>query len=157
MKIEKTFLVGSGVFFNGLKGYSSKDEDYLHVCNPYPKIKCNNLFLHIFPENTKNGKGRDEIFMRKMTKEEYITTSLECKEYLRLGKYIVPEFIDYLGFTINDLKKLAPLFKRLDDKHQYEKIIADAYIKNKSFTLTEEQRLKAYKSYCESRGKEFPY
>jgi hypothetical protein len=42
---------------------------------------------------------------------------------------------------------------KLNDKHKYEEIIYNSYIKNSSFTLTDTQRDRAYKSYKESRGR----
>ena len=41
---------------------------------------------------------------------------------------------------------------RLDPKHQYEKVIFDAYLENKKFELTPEQRLQAYEIYKKSRN-----
>jgi hypothetical protein len=39
--------------------------------------------------------------------------------------------------TIADLKQLQPLIDALDQKHQYEAIIYNSYLKNKAFVLTE--------------------
>ena len=52
---------------------------------------------------------------------------------------------------IEDLKLFEDSFKRIDDKHKYEKVIYDAYIENGDFVLTEEQRNKAYQLYKEKR------
>ena len=67
------------------------------------------------------------------------------------GKYLIPEFCQEIGFTINDLPKIKPMIDRLDIKHHYEKIIYDSYIENGAFILTDEQRDKAYQSYKQSR------
>ena len=72
-----------------------------------------------------------------------------------IGKFLVPEFCDAIGFTIEDLPKLEVLVTRLDEKHLYEKIIYDSYIENNAFVLTDRQRDQAYKSYLESRGKAY--
>jgi hypothetical protein len=57
---------------------------------------------------------------------------------LVIGKFLVPEFCERISFTIEDLQKLSPLTKILDDKHKYEKVIYDSYLENKDFVLTEE-------------------
>jgi hypothetical protein len=69
-----------------------------------------------------------------------------------LGKFLIPEFNEKIGFTIEDLPRMKPLIEKLDDKHKYEELIFNSYIKNNAFTLTSRQREQAYKSYKESRG-----
>ena len=69
-----------------------------------------------------------------------------------IGKFLVPEFCETIGLLVEDLPQLKILITKLDDKHMYEKIIYDSYIENGSFTLTDEQRDRAYKSYKNSRG-----
>ena len=56
----------------------------------------------------------------------------------------------WLGVSLGDLKRLAPCFENLDGKHAYERLIYEAYLANGSFTLTDEQREKAYKEYKEA-------
>jgi hypothetical protein len=88
---------------------------------------------------------------RHDTAQEYIDWALKSKVGMVIGKFLIPEFVAQIGMSIDDLKQLAPLVDRLDDKHKYEKNIYDSYILNNDFYLTEEQRLKAYESYKESR------
>lgn len=71
---------------------------------------------------------------------------------MQIGKFLVPEFVQEIGFTIEHLKKLKPLAEKLDGRHKYEKVIYDAYIENGAFKLTEEQRSKAYEQYKLARG-----
>ena len=66
-------------------------------------------------------------------------------------RFLIPPFNKAIDFTIEDLPRLKPLRDKLDDKHLYEKIIYESYLENNSFTLTEDQRLKAYKKYKETR------
>ena len=68
-----------------------------------------------------------------------------------IGKFLVPEFCNEIGFSIEDLPKLTPLIEKLDKKHKYEEIIFNSYLQNGDFILSEEQREKAYFSYLESR------
>lgn len=72
---------------------------------------------------------------------------------MQLGKFLVPTFIEAIGFTIDDLKKLQPLADNLDDKHKYEKVIYDSYIQNNDFTLTDKQLQKAYLEYKHNKRK----
>ena len=72
---------------------------------------------------------------------------------MQLGKFLVPAFVEAIGFTIEDLKKLQPLADNLDDKHKYEKVIYDSYIQNNDFTLTDEQLQKAYLEYKHNKRK----
>ena len=70
---------------------------------------------------------------------------------MSVGKFLIPEFCDAIGFKVSDLSKLQSAIDKLDDKHKYEKIIFDSYLENNSFRLNPEQRLRAYKSYKEAR------
>ena len=72
---------------------------------------------------------------------------------MSVGKWLVPEFCEEVGFGVDDLPKLQPLIDCLDERHMYEKIIYEAYLENKSFTLTDEQRKKAYELYLSARNK----
>ena len=85
------------------------------------------------------------------SKEDYIDWALKSNIGMVIGKFLVPEFCTEIGFTIEDLPRLAPLLDRLDDGHKYEEIIYHSYLENGSFTLTDEQRDRAYQSYKESR------
>lgn len=66
---------------------------------------------------------------------------------MEIGKFLVPEVVEYLGFTLDDLKRLQPIVEQLDSKHGYEKIIFDSYLENNGFYLTQEQRDNAYIEY----------
>ena len=70
---------------------------------------------------------------------------------MKLGKYICPEFIEYIDLTINDLKKFDKLFDKVDDRHKYQKIIYDSYIQNNSFYMTNDQLRLAYEEYKKYR------
>ena len=52
-----------------------------------------------------------------------------------------------MGITINDLADLAPLCERLDYRHEYLKIIYNAYLANGNMTMTDEQRREAFEEY----------
>jgi hypothetical protein len=99
------------------------------------------------------GQGKCLFLMKRhSSKEEYIDWALKSSIGMVVGKFLVPEFCAKIGFTIEDLPKVAPLLEKLDDKHVYEKIIYNSYIENGSFTLTDEQRDRAYESYRNGRG-----
>ena len=142
MKPIKTFIIGSRAFFTGVEGYVPKDYDELNIMDRFP-----------FKGNVLNMKmnGKDVFFFRGMDKEGFIKDTLECGVPMRVGKFLVPEFAEYLGMTIADLKRLSPVIENIDKKHHYEKVIFDAYLKNGEFKLTEEQRVAAYKEYLKRK------
>ena len=136
------FIIGSQVFFKDLEDFTPKDKDVLCIMDRF-NFKGNVLHGHL--------QGDDVFFFRNMDKDGFINDALESKVPMRLGKFLVPEFATHINLEINDLKKLSPLAENLDEKHKYEKIIYDSYLENNDFVLTEEQRLKAFKSYKDTR------
>ena len=138
------FLIGSRYFFSCFEDFDSKDIDELEIIET-DKFKYMRQL---------SGLGKCLFQLKKYSsKEEYISYALTQSLGMVVGKFLVPEFCEAIGFTIEDLPRMQPLIDKLDDKHKYEKIIFDSYIKNGSFTLTNEQREEAYKNYKESRGK----
>lgn len=144
MKDIKRIIIGSRAFFSVYEDFKSKDTDVIAIMDTF------------FPgKNSMNMKlpkeGEDVFLYRNLDKEGFINDTLSSGLPMRAGKFLVPEFIDYIGLTIDDLQLLRPMFEEMDEKHKYEKIIFDSYVKNNSFTLTDEQRMKAYEVYKESR------
>ena len=136
-------LVGSKYFFSYYDDFEGGDIDELQIIETSEFSQMRQI----------TGQGRCLFQMKKHdSKEDYIEWALRAKMGMVIGKFLVPEFCAEIGFTIEDLPRLAPLLDRLDDKHEYEKIIYQSYLENGSFTLTDEQRDRAYKSYKESRG-----
>lgn len=136
-------LIGSQYFFSCYDDFQSKDIDELQIIetNEFSQIR------------QITGQGKCLFLMKRHpSKEEYINWAIKSNVGMVIGKFLIPEFCTEIGLTIEDLPRLVPLLDKLDDKHKYEKIIYDSYIANGSFTLSDEQREKAYKSYKESRG-----
>ena len=142
IKTLRTFIIGSQPFFNCYEDYKMHDMDKL--CIMSHGLNGNNSFL-------MKRDGNDYILYPNLSKEEFVEGDLKGKDSIKIGKYLIPEFAEYIGFTIDDLKKLKPLIEGLDDKHKYEKVIYEAYISNNSFTLTDEQRNAAYEEYKRAR------
>lgn len=142
IKAIKDFTIGSSYFFKCYDDYTIHDNDKLVILNH--AIKGKRSFM-LKKDND------DVIFYPSLSKKEFIEEDLNTNDSIKIGKYLIPEFVEYIGFEISDLKKLRPLLDNLDNKHKYEKIIYDAYITNKSFTLTDEQRLSAYNEYKKYR------
>ena len=138
----RKYKIGSQVFFDGIEGFTPKDIDELNIMDSFP-FSGNVLHTHI--------NGKDVFFFRNMNKEEFIEDTLNSNVPMRAGKFLVPEFAANLGMTIEDLKRLRKLFYSMDKKHEYEKIIYQAYLKNKSFRLTDGQRKRAYEVYKKYR------
>lgn len=136
------FLIGSRYFFSSYPDFQSKDIDELEIVDTdeFQQIK------HL------SGQGRCLfVLKRHEDKNEYIDWALGSSLGMVIGKFLVPEFCQEIGFTIEDLPKLAPLLDRLGDRHQYERIIYESYLQNGAFYLTEQQRYVAYLSYLASR------
>ena len=135
-------LIGSTYFFSEYNDFNSKDRDELEIIDT-------NEFNQI---RQITGKGKCLFQMKRhSSKEEYIAWALQSQLGMVIGKFLVPEFNAAIGFSVEDLKRLSPLIKILDDKHKYEEIIFNSYIENGNFTLTKEQRDLAYQSYKETR------
>jgi hypothetical protein len=135
-------LIGSTYFFQEIEGFVSKDIDHIElVDNPKDFKNCWQM----------TGRGRCLFKWRRMPPDEFIAVSLEYKLPMAIGKFLVPEFNNEIGFTINHLKKLQPLVDNLDDRHKYEKVIYDSYIANNDFILTDDQLNEAYKEYLKYR------
>lgn len=136
-------LIGSQYFFSCYDDFNSKDVDELQIIETNEFSQMRQI----------TGRGKCLFLMKRhSSKDDYIDWALKSSIGMVIGKFLVPEFCAEIGFTIEDLLKVSPLLEKLDDKHEYEKIIYDSYIENGSFTLTDEQRARAYKSYKESRG-----
>ncbi len=130
-------LIGSRYFFSEYPDYHSHDIDKIELqdTNDYKYVRI------------IRGQGKDYFFFKRKPKEEMIQDALKQELAMVVGKFLVPEFCQEIGFTIEDLPRLQPLIDRLDEKHLYEKIIYEAYLSNGSFTLTQEQRDQAYEEY----------
>lgn len=143
MKIAtiKDFKIGSTAFFSDIPTFVSKDIDMLAIVD-------NKL-----PTDTLNMKlgNKDIFFMQFMSKEDLIEKTLKSNDPIKVGKFIVPEFCKYIGFTIDDYACLDSLFDKLDEKHRYEIIIKEAYKENNSFELTDRQKDLAYEEYMKAR------
>ena len=137
-------LMGSQYFFSCYDDFQSKDIDEIEIIDTNEFSQVHQL----------SGQGRCLFQMKKHnSKQDYIDWALKSQVGMVIGKFLIPEFCKEIDFTIEDLLELAPLLERLDDRHKYEEIIYNSYLKNNSFTLTPDQRNGAYLSYKESRGK----
>ena len=142
--MTKTIKIGSAVFFSGFNDYKQKDDDEMVIQEKWLPHK-----IHVL--NLKKDR-KDIFFWSPLSKEEFIKDTIDSNVPMRVGKFIIPEFCNYIGFEISEYEKLKDVFDNLDEKHRYEIIIRDAYIENNSFTLTDEQRLKAYQEYKKERN-----
>ena len=133
---KQRFRVGSSYFF----GDQGTDIDEVEF-EESPK-----LYRNVMQFRARD-KSRCVFKWRKMTPDEFVEYTLNSKLPMEIGKFLVPEVAEFLGFTIEHLKQLAPVIDRLDEKHRYEKVIYDSYIENGAFVLTDEQRNEAYQEY----------
>lgn len=141
---RQRFKAGSTAFFEMYPDFIPGDIDYIEF-EEHPRL------YHDVMQFRKMDRTRCVFKWRKMTPDEFVDYTLKSRVPMELGKFLVPEIAEYLGFTINHLNRLKPVTYRLDKKHKYEKIIFDSYIQNGGFFLTQEQRDRAYHEYKESR------
>lgn len=135
-------LIGSTYFFKDIDGFESKDVDILELIEKPIGFKISYQI---------SGKGKCLFKWKKMSPDEFIYHSLSRKCPMEIGKFLVKEFCEEIGFTINHLIKLQPLRDGLDEKHLYEGLIFDFYIKNNDFYLTDEQLKQVYNEYKKYR------
>lgn len=144
MKQLKRFNIGSSYFFGNMSDYISKDKDILIIMDEW-KIKDTNVL------NLKDKNKNDVFFYKNLNKEDFIEDTLESNVPMRCGKFLIKEFCEYIGFTIDDLKKLDVLFNKMDKKHLYEKQIYEYFILNNKFEMSTEQIMDCYKIYKKER------
>jgi hypothetical protein len=137
-------LIGSTYFFKNINGFKSKDIDVLELIDNPVGFKTSYQLT---------GMGKCVFKWRRMSSNEFIEETLKRNCPMEIGKFLVKDFVDDIGFTIEDLKKLKPLRDNLDKKHLYEAIIYDSYIENNKFELSNEQLMKAYREYIKYRYK----
>ena len=125
------FKVGSTYFFKDYPSFISKDIDEVEF-EENPKL------YKYFMQFRKNDGSRCLFKWKKMSADEFVKYMLNTKTPMEIGKFLVPEVANYLGFTIEHLKQLQPVIDKLDNKHKYEKIIYDSYIENNDFYMTQE-------------------
>ena len=140
--MNKKILVGSRAFFSQCPKFNSKDTDYLILVN----------------------KGNGFQFVRQLSfahqcvfefvrrpKQEMIDYALQHGAAMQVGKFLVKEFAEEIGLTVDDLKQLKPLIDNLDTKHAYERIIYDYITENDSWDIPAKVRNAAYKVYKAAR------
>lgn len=138
-------LMGSRYFFSCYDDFDSTDIDEIEIVET-------DAFRYV---RHLTGKGKCLFQLRKQeSKEDYVNYALHSNLGMVVGKFLIPEFCEEIGFTIEDLPKVQPLIEKLDRNHKYEEIIFNSYIENGSFFLTDEQRERAYESYKKGRCKE---
>lgn len=136
-------LMGSTYFFGRYPDFKSHDIDKFEIVDTAEFKEVRII----------RGMGKDLFqFRRQDTTQAYIDIALRSDLPMVVGKFLIPEFCDEIGFTIEDLPKIKPLIDKLDDKHKYEEIIYNAYLENGDFVLTQIQRDQAYENYKKTRN-----
>ena len=134
------FKVGSQAFFSMYPDFAPSDIDEVEF-EEKPR-----LFRDFMQFRKKDGT-RCLFIWRKMDPDEFVEYTLNSRLPMEVGKFLVAEVADYLGITMEHLKQLRPVVDRLDKKHEYERVIYEAYMENGGMFLTPEQRDLAYLVY----------
>ncbi len=116
----KKILVGSNAFFKDIKGFKSKDKDYLiFIDNPEDFKIRKEICL----------RGTDMFYYKRLSASEMINYTLETNSPLLIGKFLVPEVAEELKLSVTDILPLESMLSKLDERHQYQVIIFN-HIKN---------------------------
>lgn len=135
-------IVGSRAFFENIDGFTPKDTDVLLLVDEPVGFKNYRQFTL---------KNKCVFEWRNMPVDEFIDIELANNTPMSICKFLVPEFIELKGVTIEQLKRLQPLIDIMDDKHKYLSVIYNSYIENNGFYLTDEQLSNAYNEYKKYR------
>jgi hypothetical protein len=144
MAVLNEYTVGSRYFFETYPDYESKDHDILIIEDP-PFMPYNHMMII-------RGQGKDVFRYRPHTADEFINYTLELNVPMVIGKFLIKEFCEDWGITIDHLKKLKNLAEKMDDKHEYVKYIYNVFVDNNRFELTQEERDEAYSIYKRSKN-----
>ena len=139
-------LMGSAYFFSNYPDFKGKDTDWWEISSEGSWQYVNVINSLSLPRHEYFS------FKRHKTVDKYIEEVLKTKLPMAVGAYLIPEFCQEIGFTIEHLPRLQILVDRLDPLHKYEKVIYDAYLKNGDFYLTQRQRDAAYREYKKARN-----
>ena len=141
---NRRFKVGSRAFFEGMPGFEPNDLDEVEF-EDEPVLYRDKMQFR------KKDGTRCLFKWRRMSADEFVEHALRSDLPMEAGKFLVPEVAEYLGITMDHLKKLGPVFERMDDRHAYERSIFEAYVKNNAFELTEYQKAYSYGLYIKTR------
>ncbi len=141
MREVAQFIVGSEAFFGGMPGFTPHDHDILFIMDEWDYPGKSAIIR-------KDGK---DMFLYPDKGLRLIDECVRQNDPFTAGKFLVPEFCEYIGATVSDIKPLCSLFERMDDKHRYETYIYKQYISNNGFFLTEEQLAEAFSIYLKAR------
>lgn len=134
---------GSLAFFSGIAGFKPGDIDWV-------VIKDNPKGMRTARHRSLEGVSVFE--WRYMPADELINYVLEHPHPpMQIVMFLVPDVATHIGLTVEMLPRLRPLIELLDKKHEYAKIIWSSYIDNGNFTLTDNQRMEAYRCYLQAR------
>ena len=143
----KQILVGSRAFFSGIEGFKSKDTNFLVLVDNPAGFRW---------RREQSLRGICMFHYKQETPAQMIQRTIDNGDPLLAGKFLVPEVAQAIGATVDDILPLEPLIARPDDRHRYEAVIFNAYKRNGTFTLTEQQLQDAYASYCSARQADKP-
>lgn len=139
----KKITTGSRAFFCGIEGFNPKDKDIIVM------VEKNDVAFE-WMRQTSNG-STDVFEIVRRPKAELIAHAVEKAKPMAIARFLTPEFAEEIGLEPANLAQLKPMRDALDPKHEYLGVIYDAYVKNGSFNLTDEQKMAAFENYKAAR------
>lgn len=139
-------LVGSRSFFTSIPGFNPSDYD----------------FVKVVPKNTRFGYIKhchvcgiciNEVVKRNFKEYlAYLSAHSEMMTPMCICSLFHPNIAKEMDFNfIRDHSYLDSFIERLSNKHQYYRVIYDAYLENGGCFLTDKQREKAYQVYLQAK------
>lgn len=149
MKEIKRFIIGSRAIFSGYKDFDDNviDTDILIIDGE------ENPDYGFETQSYDESKDIHYIIWKYMPKETMLLFHIKnCYEGTYIQKFLCPEYVEYIGLTIDELKSMKKLLNYMDKNHTYEIVVYNAYIENNGFYMTDEQKNAAYAEYKRTRG-----
>lgn len=142
--LSKMKMAGSTYFFSTYPDFKPHDLDFVDVVE---------IDAYFMTKRFYDEKLKADVFQinKFFSNQEIIERHLRHRPPESIAKFLIPEIVKELKFTIDDLKQLKPLADSCKGKYEYIKMIYYFYLENNDFYLAEEQRLQAYENYKNSR------
>lgn len=134
-------LVGSVSFFKGIEGFKSAD-NYIQIIDK-PKKNSSKWW---------SKRGENTFEWVKHDKEELLKKLASTGVIKKIAAILTPELSAFFNITIDDIKNLEHIWNRCEGKNAYYKYIANTYIENNGFFLSDAQKSKAYEIYKKARN-----
>ncbi|MBR2249505.1 MAG: hypothetical protein IJ844_03185 [Prevotella sp.] len=138
----KHFTVGSRAFFSGISSFHTTGRDTLRLVSSKRQTQWREEHTH---------RQHHTFSYIASSPAEMIQQTISSGDARLVGKFLVPQVAAALNLTVDDILPLEAMLDSLGPRYEYEAVIFRAIINNRSFDLTEAQRMEAYQVYQSAR------